>query len=885
MNGNSPIGTLQNGRHELVRKLAAGDDAHFLHSMAQLLDDYFRASFVQSRIGPRMRVDKNPYAVIALGGYGRREQCLHSDVDVLLLFRKEVPEEAAALVQEIVYPLWDAGFEVGYATRNFKECLKLATRDYEVLTSLLDARFVCGQSLLYSELREALVERIIKRHGKSFLKWMEATNELRHEQFGDNAYLLEPNLKEGRGGLRDYHVMLWMARCADGAREPRDLEYLGYLTNPEYTELVTSLEFIWRVRNHLHHLTGRKCDHLSLDYQGKLATAMGFAEGENLHGIEIFLGELQRHLECVGLRHAWFMRTAAPGRAARARRQVRDTSIPGIEIARQSLRFTEPEAILADRKLLVRIFEESARRKLPLSVEAQRLVREFSYLINDAFRSDPDVIRSFEAVLTMTASEFNVLSEMLNTGFLTRFIPEFATISHRIQYTEYHLHPVDKHSLRTVQIMKSFAGAENDPRLELCARLYKEISPKKLLYWACLLHDIGKGEQGPDHSAQGAVIVRRILERMGYARQHVDTVEFLVRNHLLLVKTAQRRDLYDEQTAISCARRIQDPTRLKMLHLLTVADSLATGPKAWNDWTASLLRELFLKVHQVLTAGELASRKAVSVLAKKEEVLAAQAEKADLGPAVRELLPMMSPRYLNDVPARDILRHARLHRRLGDGEAVLDAQPVPNAEARIVTVCGKDRPGLFSKIAGVLTLHNLNIFNAQIYTWRNHVALDSFWVDPPLDTLFEGETWEKVERDLNRAVRGELDLEKALAKKLADARADTSPTSVRRERIEIDNESSSFFTIIEIFAYDYIGLLYKITDALYRCRLDVWVSKIATKVDQVVDVFYVRDFDGQKADDPRQVAEIQAILEERIFGRAQQQPRNGEEEGHPNLPA
>lgn len=861
----APAALLQARTEELSGRVFA-TELEALHARAIIIDSYFQETFEKSLIGPGMGVNKNPYAIIALGGYGRQEQCVYSDVDVLFLFEKKIPRQGADLVGEAIYPLWDAGLDVGHATRTVSECVNLGSKDFEVLTSLIDARFICGMSPLYSRLMGKIHKNVLKGKTRSaYLKWLVQGNLGRHECFGDSTSLLEPNLKEGQGGLRDYHAMLWIARVTHGAGEPKDLEYLGLLTHDEYSTLADALDFIWKTRNQLHLCAKRKCDQLYFEYQPKLAAALGFAKNGDLEGIENFLKTLHQAMERVKQRHLMFLLSAMPGqRPGRPLKATRPTSTPGIVIEKGSLVFASPGDIAKDPGLLMDIFVQSAKTDIPLSLAAHRLVREFFYLVDDSFRSSPRVIKAFERVLATSPPAGNALEEMFATRFITAFIPELSGIVDRIQYTHYHVHPVDKHSLLAVRILKGFAASDMAEDDDLYARLYKEIPNKKLLLWAMFLHDVGKGIPKPGHAARGARIVRKIMTRMGYKPDQVEIIEFLVREHLFLIKTATRRDLYDEGTSIACARKMGDPDRLKMLYLLTVADSMATGPKAWNDWTAALLKSLFLKAYQILERGELASAQATSGAKEKRKRVLGFAFDTREKKQFNELYDVMSPRYVHDIEPDDIAKHIRLYERLAGSDVVIEVQPGTNENLRTITVCAKDRPGLFSKIAGVFSLHNLNIFDAQIYTWRNHVALDVFQVTPPLDSFFEQQIWELVEKNLKKALAGDIDLGVALANKLVSWRKDHGRAAPKKERVVVDNETSGFFTIVEVFAYDRLGLLFTITNALYKCGLDIWVAKISTKADQVVDVFYIRDFDGQKVDQPDNVDAIKTTILETL---------------------
>ena len=859
-------GRLQKKTESLVAGLLRGKEPDFLRQHARILDDYFRQAFETSLVGPRMDIRKNPYAIVALGGYGREEQCIHSDVDLLFLFKKNVPVEAENLIQEMVYPLWDIGLDVGYATRSLKECITLAGKDFEVLTPILDARFICGWSLIYSDLMDQLREKVILKKSRPIITWLVQKNELRHQYFGDSAYLLEPNLKEGQGGLRDYHTMLWIARIEFDIRQPRDLEYFGLLSHEEFQTLNRSLAFIWKVRNRIHWFCGRKCDQLHFENQIKLAQTFNYKKSNGQQPVERFLGELHGQMESLKQQHLVFLyELGLEKKRQRRRKSKKISNIDGLEVIKWGmLSFVSPEAIVKSPDLLMKIFEESARFKIPLSAEAKRLVKEFSHLVDKNFRTSEEIVKSFERILASPVPKFNVLNEMLNTGFLAKFIPEFRSIINRIQYDEYHLYPVDKHLLRTVQNVKRFGIAKDDSLEPLCEKVYGELKNKKSLLWAALFHDIGKGESDEDHSTKGAEIVRKALTKKGLKPKNIETISFLVQEHLLLIKTATRRDIHDEETALFCARRIGDIQRLKMLYLLTVADSISTGPMAWNDWTAALLRDFFLKVLNVLEKGELASQEAVEVIEHKKHEIIQSAGNRQIKKATEARLEVMSPRYLLYIPQQDIVEHIKLYDSLGDADFIWEIKRSVGANTRTVTICAKDRPGLISNIAGIFTLNNIDILDVQVFTWRNNIALDIFKVKPPPDQLLEDEKWKRAEKNLNRALSGQLDLAAALEKKVSAYHQRKSKLASIPHHVTVDNSSSSFFTIIEVFTYDFPGLLYSITDAIFQCDLNIWVAKIATKVDQVVDVFYVRDVHGEKVDLPDQVAEIEAAILRRL---------------------
>ncbi|MFH2044104.1 MAG: [protein-PII] uridylyltransferase [Pseudomonadota bacterium] len=858
--------TLRREREKLYSESLKEYSPVFLEKHSRLMDNYFFESFEKSKIGPVMAIGGNPFAIIALGGYGREEQCLFSDVDLLFLFENKIPEHTEKLIKEVVYPLWDIGLEVGYATRSLKECISLGGSDYQVLTSMLDARFVCGMSFLYSRLMEQLHNKILNKDSRRIIKWLVESNSLRHQRFGDSAYMLEPNIKEGQGGLRDYHTILWIARIISDIKKPRDLEYYGYLSHNEFNNLSECLSFVWHVRNRLHRLAERKCDQLYFEYQTKLANALKFKLENGHKPVERFLGELHGKMEFIKQQLMMFLyEFGYDKKLLRKRKLLKQTKIDGLEVTqRGSLNFTSSAKIPTDPELLIKIFEESTNLKIPLSAESKRLVKEFGYLIDDTFRSSDSVIRSFEKILVSAPASFNVLAEMLNTGFLEHFIPEIKGIVNRIQFNEYHIYPVDRHSLRTVRTIKHFGTKDDITGDWLCGNVYQELKNKKLLLWAALLHDIGKGESGGGHSKRGAKIVHAILSRMKIKQNKIDTVVFLTKEHLTLIKTATRRDINDEETAVFCAGLIKDTELLKMLYLLTVADSIATGHKAWNNWTFSLLREFFLKVLNIMEKGELASSEAFGRIESKKQRLLNSIRSAKTEHDVENHINALSPRYLLSTPDHDLLEHYRLYSTLGTSEFVWKIESHLESDTRIVTICAKDRPGLFSKIAGVYTLNGLDILDAKINTWKNGIALDIFTLKPPADQIFEENKWAKAKVTLESALSGKLELTSAIKEKLSEISYPKPHLTGKMHKINIDNNSSSFFTIIEVFSYDFPGLLYKITNALFSCRLDIKLAKIATKIDQVVDVFYVIDFDGQKVDSEDQVSSIKAAISEVI---------------------
>jgi len=857
---------LKKERNETIKLFSKGKSFNFELQYARLIDSFFRNTYSESKVGKQLLENKCPFALVALGGYGRYEQCVHSDVDLLVLFNKSVPEETTKLIKEIVYPLWDIGLDASPGTRSIKETISLASNDIEVLTAHMDARLICGSTLLFTEFRQQLKNKILRKKKNKFLNQLIEISKYRHEKFGDSTYLLEPNLKEGQGGLRDYHNMLWMARLIKGLNSPRDLEFMGYMSQNEFNKLQEALSFLWCIRNHLHLISARKNDQLHFELQTQLASRLKYSTSSDLKPVELFLGELHGHMETIKKLHLIMVREFKP---ARRRFQFkRKTNLISLDdeilVEKDLLFFKSPESIIKRPELLMRIFVESARLKIPLSAEANRLVEEFKGLVDDDYRRNPIIIKEFEKILIIKSPVFNVLNEMLTTGFLISLIPEFDGIANRIQYDQYHVYPVDKHVLRTVQNLKSFGNKDDNELCPLCRELFRTLNRKRrFLLWAALLHDIGKKDSQGNHSEKGYVIALNVLDRMGYTPKQTSLVGFLVREHLLLIKMATRRDVDDEQTAIACARKIQTVEKLNMLYLLTAADSMSTGPNAWSDWTNQLLQKLYYRTLSTIENGELATNKAIKLIEKKKKNILSKITESFQKDMVQNCFTSMSERYLLYSSTDEIECHIKLFESLGERNAVMLVSKEPETDTRLITVCAKDRPGLFSLFTGILSINNISILSARVHTWRNSIALDIFKVSAPKDQIYEEHLWKKIETKLHEGLSEDLNIQQLLAEKILY----NSPKNGKKyapAKISIDNQMSAFYSIVEVFAEDRLGLLFCITDTLFRSGLNIYFAKIATDLDKVVDIFYVKDLYGNKIQSDMQVKQVKQKISDVI---------------------
>ena len=856
----SPAQELKESKTRLVSQFSEGGAISSFHEhYTEIMDQYFRRCLQESKVGPGLFKKGNPFAFVSVGGYGRMELCLHSDIDIIILFNSKIPPHAKELAEEVLYPLWDLGLDLGYGIRSLKDCVSLSKKDFEVLTSLLDARFLCGDSPLYLSLMQSIRKKVVSRKTVPVRRWLEDQNKVRMAMFGDASHLLEPDLKEGIGGLRDCHHMLWLARVFFELRVPRDLEYMGMLSHKEYQELEEHMGFILKARNRLHQLSGRRNDRLIFDYQEELAAKLGYKNKKGVLAVEQFMGDLHHAMGAIkALHQAFITNQLIPGKSTK---RTRSTDIcEGLHLQRDEVTFHSATAILSNPLLLMDIFEQSARLDQPISLEAKRLVKEFLYLVDGTYQGSERAAARFLGIMK-APNAHRALDQMFETGFLGAYIPEMDRIKDRVQFDSYHIYPVGRHLLETVRYLKTLA-LEKDL---LLLDVFSDLSTPESMFLAGLFHDIGK--IGKNHSKRGVTITRGILKRIGYENETTDDILFLIRHHLLLVETATRRDLNDEKVIVQCAYIVGNVERLKMLYLLTWADSRATGPRAWSEWIANLVQELFFKILHTLERGELATpnatRRAKHTLSRVRREMEKEMGSEDL----ENLFEIMSPRYLLETRPQDIVRHVGMFQALGKKTDKQDAEAFSLTSAENesegwweITFLGRDRPGLFSALSGVLALHNINILSAHIYTWRDGTALDRFIVTSPLDPIHSREIWEKIRTDLEMIFHGDLSLEQRLQQRARPSILTRSKKSFRRPDVLTDNDSSDFFTLIEVFASDRVGLLYEITRTLFELGLDVRIAKISTKADQIADVFYVRDLEGQKIEDETQLKEIRDTL-------------------------
>ena len=804
----------------------------------------FMDSFISQRYNKLPEDKKKGTALVAMGGYGRQEHFPFSDVDLMVLYSPEAEEAVPAVSDAVFYPLWDAGLDVGHGVRTVQDCLEDALNDFFLQVALIDARFICGSRPLFDKLVHTYHDEFIEGRRREFAQAMMDHREERHRRFGDHAYLLEPNIKESRGGLRDIQAAMWTSSVLYGIRGIEGLVDAGLISENEGNSLKDAHDTLIRIRNRLHYVSGRKNDRLYFEYQEEIAKAFRHYDSKALLGVERFMGEVYACMDTVAVITDLFFEHVQDT-FHRGQMEPATELEPGIELVGTKIHVASAGILEEKPFLLMKVFELAAANSASLHYRSKRIIAECAHLASsDKFRKSRRVAASFLHILEQENSDGELLQCMLETGLLKSYLPEFEHISALAQHDVYHINTVDRHVIQTVTELKHVLREEK--------QLAAGINEQTLLL-AGLLHDIGKG-MGGRHAEKGAEIAKKIALRIGMSQQDADTVSFLVRNHLFLIDIALRRDLEDETLILKCARRIQDAERLRMLVLLTMADSRATGPNVWNEWKAALLLELYHKTAHLLEQSELIDPgRAQAVEWMQEKII----EK--LGEEGGEVVTNLPEDYLLSFTPEAVVHHLELIKILPRYDHKVMLMPEDRGSYWSILVVAQDRTGLLARIFGILALNNMQVMNAQIFTLPHGVAIDTIDVRSVSGQTFDSIDWNEVQRQLGLALCQRLSLNHRLAAKFRAASKSTK-TSSKPIRAVIDNESSDFFSIIEVFAEDTPGLLYKVTSTLADLGINIFKAKIATSADQAVDVFYVLDRYGDKIHDTEYVNEIRDAL-------------------------
>ncbi|MFZ5863887.1 MAG: [protein-PII] uridylyltransferase [Nitrospirota bacterium] len=796
-------------------------------------------------------------AVIAVGGYGRGELFPASDVDLMFLFDPPARGEGLAVSKGVLHTLWDLGYTVGHSVRRIRDCLDLGRRDATIRTALLEARWLAGDRPLFEQFTAAFLSQL-RKDADAYVTQKLTERDSGYDRYGSTVYLLEPDIKKSQGGLRDLHYIGWLARACYGTASWDDLVARGLLTETERQGLVDARDFLWVVRNELHFHAGKPGDVLTFDEQVRLAEFFGYADSPHLLGVERFMQQYYRL--STALQHTserFARRVQRPSAWRRFITAITAREIEGrVVVTRNAVLLPERrrEELAADPGAVIRLLGVSQETERPVSASTLDAIARAVAGLSDHAYLDPSIQERVFALFAEPGIG-RTLETMHRVGILERVIPEFASARGLMQFNQYHKFTVDVHSVRAVQAACALDG--DDGRI---AAVYRGIHRKDLLHLALLLHDIGKGKGG-DHSEIGEAIASRAADRLGFDAHERGVLTFLVRHHLVMSQIAFRRDLSDDKVLVRFARQVGQPELVQMFLVFTYADITAVGPGTWTAWKEDLLYALYAKAMETLaggsTAGDPAARRRV------EETVRSLAGERFPTPWLAGQFEVIPDRYLAVTSPERIVHHLDMVYRLPSGGVLVDTTWEAEPRTTELTVATFDSiiPGLFSKLAGGLAALGFQILDAQVFTRRDGVVLDTFrFEDPDSSGEPSPDRVADLKRTLSAVVMGRQRVEDLFARGRRLPRTRRLPHGAEPTQVEIDNETSDAYTIIDVFANDVQGLLYVITRALFELGLSIHSSKISTRLDQIVDVFYVQDAGGGKILDAERVDRIKRAL-------------------------
>jgi [protein-PII] uridylyltransferase len=814
-------------------------------------------------------------ALAAVGGYGRATLAPFSDIDLLFVLPVAASARDTRLVEFILYTLWDLGLKVGHATRTLDECVQLSQSDTTIRTAVLEARFLEGAKPLFDRLMSRFDREVAAGTGLEYAQAKLAERDARHAKAGASRYLVEPNVKDGKGGLRDLQTLFWIGKYVYRVKTGGELVAAGVFRPDEYALFARAEDFLWAVRCHMHFLAGRPEERLHFDIQRDIAARMGFAgdeagefPGEGDSAVERFMkryflvakdvGDLTR-IFCAALEAG---QNAAGGSGfvmpgfsrlfpgfSRRRRKLAGTSDFCIDNGRITV--ADEDVFERDPVNLVRLFWFADKHSLEYHPDALKLVTRSLDLVGDELRRDRRASRLFLDLLTSDRSPEINLRRMNEAGLLGRLLPDFGRIVAMMQFSMYHHYTVDEHLIRCVGVLAELERGAGEKLHPLAHSLMPTIRQnREPLYVATLLHDVAKGGGG-DHSAAGAAVARRVGPGLGLSREETETVAWLIENHLVMSMTAQTRDLNDRKTIEDFAAAVQSVERMKLLLVLTVCDIRSVGPGVWNGWKGQLLRTLYYETELLLTGGFSETPRAERAAAARAGLVSALAE-AGWGEAERERMAALHyENYLLSVSIEDQVRHAEFIRDADRaGRKLATAVKTTRFEGvTAVTVLAPDHPRLLSVIAGACAAAGANIVDAHIFTTADGRALDTILIGREFDEdADEARRGERVGRLIEDVLSGAAKLPEMIAKRAKPKRG----AKVFRvpPRVEIRNALSNRFSVVEVTGLDRPGLLSEITGALSDLFLDIASAHITTFGEKVVDTFYVTDLTGAKIENP-----------------------------------
>ena len=802
-------------------------------------------------------------SLVAVGGYGRGELAPLSDIDLLVLTATEQDTAVDTSVEQLLYLLWDLGLKVGHAKRTVGDTIRASREDHTILTGLIEMRFITGDRALYKKLEAAFRREVARLKPGDFVEVKLAERDTRHQKHGATRYMVEPNIKEGKGGLRDLHTLFWIAKLAYRADSIIDIVDKGILRESEARRFAAAQRFLWTVRCHLHLLAGRPEERLDFDAQMAIAPRMGFAARGGMRDVERFMKRYYLAARDVG--SLTRIICAAMETDFRKRRfALSEDFRPGQHFGPFTIRAgrinLDKDLMFRDAPLrMLQIFRLALEQNADIHPHAlQRITRGLPWL-GEATRRDPEAAAEFLGILTSSRNPERVLRLMNESGVLGRFMPDFGKIVAMMQFDMYHSYTVDEHTIKVIGVLHAIESGALADAAPVATRVMPEIESRLVLYVSALLHDIAKGRDG-DHSELGADLALEVCPQLGLSQEETETVSWLVRHHLVMSKTAFRYDLNDPKTIDDFAAIVQSPERLKLLLVLTVADIRGVGPTVWNGWKAALMRDLYYQTDAVLRGADaavIAAGNAEGARQTVRERLDGWSD-ADFDAHVA----MMPQSYWTGFDTDSQLRHAELSRtfRSLDVPLLTDFQQDPSRNVTELTLLTVDDAGLFSRIAGAVAGHGINIAGARITTCADGTVLDVFQLQTAdNEPVSDPRLLTRVKQSIEKAVSGTLRPQAALQE-----RWQSLPERVRHlpvpSRVILSNRISSTHTVIEVNGRDVPGLLHRLTHTLADLGLQIQTATVSTYGERVVDVFYVKDLFGLQVHNETRLATIRDRL-------------------------
>jgi [protein-PII] uridylyltransferase len=871
---------LDEGRAELERRLAeapsAGHDVTGGYSF--LTDQLLRVihDHVTTHLYPvPNRTAAERLAILAVGGYGRAEMAPHSDIDIAFITPMRRSPWCEQVIEAMLYLLWDLGLKVGHSSRTVSDTMRLAKEDLTIRTALLEGRMVWGDQPLYEELRSRFWNEVVKGSERQFLTQKLAERDARHKRMGDSRYVVEPNIKDGKGGLRDLQTLYWIGKYVHRVQNAAELVDVGLLTASEYRSFRRAEGFLLAVRSHMHIMTGRAEDRLTFDLQRQVAERMHFADRPGKSAVERFMQYYFLQAKRVGSLTGVFLAHLDEEFARKRTRSgffagwtQRPRAFKGYMVEGGRLRAPGDDWFRADPVRLIEVFQLAEAEGLEVHPETMRLADRDARLIDGKVRRDKRANRLFLELLSGRKDPETALRWMNEAGVFGRFVPDFGRVNAQMQFDMYHHYTVDEHTIRAIgllsQIERGLLAADH-PR---ATREFPRLDSRRALYVAVLLHDIAKG-RGGDHSVLGADVARKLGPRFGLDEKETDLVAWLVLQHLLMSRTAQKRDLTDPKTIEDFVAEVQSLARLRNLAILTAVDIRAVGPGTWNSWKGQLLGELYDAAQERLRLGHKGKGRKQRVAAKKDAVarLLGDAEHLvdDIGALLGDAYWIAEP---EDIIASNLVQYDVA--RAAQDQLSIHCEPDETRGATRVNVIAADHPGLFYRMAGGIHLAGANIIDARIHTARSGYAVDNFLVQDQHGRPLSEETQiARIEKGIRDALLANIELvPKLAARPLAHSRARTFDVA---PRVGFDNDASNNFTVVEVTARDRPALLNRLAHALYKASLIVHSAHITAYGESAADTFYVTDLTGAKIKAPERLAEIEAALLEAASDRRQQQ--------------